>query len=322
MLDVVFSDSACGSLKEAQHFGEGKYCAGCVGIILGSEEATEEEIIQAQRRAEKEYCSEWENAQPMGGNPGDVYGFGLGLSVGDISEDTPKAARRNALYELAHFDLSLPGVMEQIDQSIDRAEEDLKDVLNRSADGEPVRLWFSSQPDEMCGLYWMTAQLDSLKDRCGPISMVVLPPYEQRDDGTIVTWNGWGEISPGEWYKFLPLERPMSLSFRCAITAQWRSLQKENAPLRAVLNGQLVSAPADFYDSFIRRELTKAPDEFNEAHMIVNIMGRFQLGIGDGLIANRIETIIESGELEVATQAADDGPGYRRILRKIQLKNP
>lgn len=322
MLDVVFSDSACGSLKLAQHFGEGKYNGGCIGIILDNEEATEEEITQAQRHAEEEARKEWEAAQPMGGNPGDVYGFGLGLSVGDISEDTPKSVRRSVLCELAHFDLSLPGIVEQIDHSMDSATKGLTDVLNRSANGETVRLWYSNQPDEICGFYWMTAQLNSLKDQCGPISMVRLPPYEQRDDGTIVRRNGWGDVSPGEWYNFLSLEQAMSLVFRRSITAQWRSLQQENAPLRAVLNGHLVSVPADFYDSFIRRELAKAPDEFHEAHVIGNIMGRFQLGIGDGWIANRIETMITSGELEIVTQAPDDGPSYRRFLRKVQLQNP
>ena len=322
MLDIVFGDSACGSLKLAQHFGEGKYNSGCIGIILDKEDATEEELRQAQQHAEEESRREWENAQPMGGNPGDVYGFGLGLSVGDISEDMPGTARRRVLCELVHFPLSLPGIMEQIDRTMESTEKGLKTVLNRSAEGEQVRLWYSDQPDEMCGFYWMTAQLNSLKDRCGPISMVELPAYEQMDDGTIVTRNGWGDVSPGEWYKFLSLEQPMSLAFRRSITAQWRSLQEENAPLRAVLNGHLVSAPADFYDSFIRRELARASDEFHEARIIGNIIGRFQLGIGDGLIANRIETIIKSGELEIVTQAPDDGPSYRRILRKLEFQNP
>lgn len=281
MLDVVFSDSACGCLKVAQHLREGKYNDDCV-----------------------------------------AYGFGLGLSVGDISEDIPKSARRSVLCELAHFDLSLPGIVEKIDRSVDSAAKGLTDVLNRSADGEAVRLWYSNQPDEMCGFYWMTAQLNSLKDQCGPISMVRLPPFEQRDDGAVVTRNRWGDVSPGEWYEFLTLEQPMSLALRRSISAQWRSLQEENAPLRAVLNGRLVSVPADFYDSFIRRELAKASDEFHEAHIIGKIMGRFQLGIGDGWIANRIETMIKSGELEIVTQAPNDAPGYRRILRKIQFQSP
>ena len=35
----------------------------------------------------------------------------------------------------------------------------------------------------------------------------------------------------------------------------WRKLQAENAALRAVVNGRLVSVKADFYDQFIEREM-------------------------------------------------------------------
>lgn len=320
MLDIVFGDSARESLKLAQHFGQGKYHSTCT-FLLGNEEASEEEITQAQRRAEEESRREWENAQPMGGNPQDVYGFELGLSVGDISEDTPGSARRAVLRRLFYSDRSLPETLEWIDQTVDRAAKDLQNILVRSANGEPVRLWYSDQPDEACGFYWITTQLNSLKDRCGPISMVKLPPCEQQDDGTVVTRNGWGEVSPGEWRKFLPLEQLMSLAFRRSVTAHWRSLQEENAPLRAVLNGRLVSAPEDLYDSFIRRELAKVPDEFHEGQVIGNVLGCFHLGIGDGLVANRIEVMIKNGELEVAAPAADGVPSYWRVLRKRRLQN-
>lgn len=320
MLDIVFGDSACGSLKYAQHFGQGKYHDTCT-VLLGNEEASEEETTQTRRRIEEESRREWENAQPMGGDPGDVYGFGLGLSVGDISEDTPGSARRGVLRRLFHFGLPLPEIMKDIDRILEQAVKDLKEILDRSANGEPVRLWYSDQPDEMCGFYWITARLNSLKDRCGPISMVKLPPCEQQDDGTVVTRNGWGEVSPGEWHKFLPLEQPMSLAFRRSVTAHWRSLQEENAPLRAVLNGRLVSVPEDLYDSFIRRELAKVPDEFHEAQVIGNVLGRFQLGISDGLVANRIDAMIKNGELEVAAPAADGAPSYWRVLRKRRLQN-
>lgn len=93
MLDIVFGDSACGSLKYAQHFGQGKYHGGCVSVIFGNEEISEEERARAPRHIEEESRREWENAQLMGGNSENVYGFGLGLSVGDISEDTPEIRR-------------------------------------------------------------------------------------------------------------------------------------------------------------------------------------------------------------------------------------
>lgn len=34
MVDIVFSDSACCSLKIAQHHGKGEYQGGCIGIII------------------------------------------------------------------------------------------------------------------------------------------------------------------------------------------------------------------------------------------------------------------------------------------------
>lgn len=315
MIDVVFGSSACGSLKQAQHFGQGKYPKTVIGVALVGD-ATEEEREAALQQVEDRLRRAWERAQPMGGNPGDVYGFGLGLSVGDISEDVPGLIRQKILCELVHFPLDLPGISEQIDHTMEEARENLSKILQRSSEGETVRLWYSGQPDELCGFLWLTAQLDRLGDRCGPIRTVRLPSYGQRDDGTVVMWNGWGEVSPGEWSTFLPLEQPMPPVLRRAAAARWRALQEENAPLRALVNGQPVSVPAGFYDSFIRQALAEVSEEFHEAKLIGNIMVRFQLGIGDGWIANRIETMVASGELEVVTPAPEDGPTYSRVLRK------
>ena len=52
MIEVVFSDSACGSLKVAQHYGKGKYQGGSIGII-GNHDATKEEVETARREAEE-----------------------------------------------------------------------------------------------------------------------------------------------------------------------------------------------------------------------------------------------------------------------------
>lgn len=46
MIEIVFGESACGSLKMAQHYGRGKYQEGCIGIFIshadGSKPTTEE----------------------------------------------------------------------------------------------------------------------------------------------------------------------------------------------------------------------------------------------------------------------------------------
>ena len=316
MVEAVFSESACGSLKYAQFFGRGEYGGGLLGIILepSDGEPSEEEIARLQRRAEEEHRRKWERARPMGGRAQDVYGFSLGLSLGDISEKIPGPIRRQVLCAYCGFSPSVPGIGEQLDRWIDGGAETLRAVLERSAAGEPVRLWYSDQPDELCGFYWLLARLDGL-EQCGAVSAVKLPRWDQRDN-SVVTYTAWGDVPPGEWSRFLPLEQPISPILRRACANRWRELQEENAPLRTVLNGTLAGVPEDFYDSFIRRTLVRMEREFNESRLIGEVIGRCQLGIGDGLIHRRIQAMVDAGELEALTQAAEGDPVYRRMLRK------
>ena len=316
MVEAVFSESACGSLKYAQFFGRGEYGGGLLGIILEPSDGapSEEEIAQAKRRAEEEHRRKWERARPMGGRAQDVYGFSLGLSLGDISEKIPGPIRRQVLCAYCGFSPSVPGIGEQLDRWIDGGAETLRAVLERSAAGEPVRLWYSDQPDELCGFYWLLARLDGL-EQCGAVSAVKLPRWDQRDN-SVVTYTAWGDVPPGEWSRFLPLEQPVSPTLRRACANRWRELQEENAPLRTVLNGVLAGVPEDFYDSFIRRTLARMEREFNESRLIGEVIGRCQLGIGDGLIHRRIQAMVDAGELEALTQAAEGDPVYRRMLRK------
>lgn len=247
---------------------------------------------------------------------GEVFGFSLGLSAGDISEDVPGEKRRAALWEFCRASGPEADLMKWLERTLINGAEALVEVLRRSEEGEPARLWYSGEPDELCGFCWMLARLDSLGNRRGPVGTVRLPRYEEREDGVLVEHMGWGGVQPERWRDFLPLERAGSPVFVRAAANRWRELQEENAPLRAVVNGRLVSVGEDFYDGFLRRELDRTPVEFHEARFIGNVLGRFRLGIGDALVANRVEAMIQSGELEAVTRAAEGEPGYRRILRK------
>ena len=73
--------------------------------------------------------------------------------------------------------------------------------------------------------------------------------------------------------------------------------------------------PEDAYDVSIRRALAEAPREFREGRLIGDILGRCALGISDGLLAMRIEAMVQSGELAVAREAKADRL-YSRVLRR------
>ena len=84
-----------------------------------------------------------------------------------------------------------------------------------------------------------------------------------------------------------------------------------------MVNGQLVSVPEDFYDSFLLRELDALPDAFREAKLIGLTMGKYQLDVSDGWYAYRIEQFIQDGRLLPLTKPEEGSSAYHRILCKI-----
>ena len=162
MIDIVFSESACGSLKVAQHYGKGKYQEGCIGIIISHADGskpTKEEVETARQEAKKKARLAWESATPLGGKTTDIYGFNLVLSVGDISENQPGIKRKQTLEHLYSVYPNDEG-RQAAEEMLKRANEDLKAIRERAAAGEALRIWYSNQPDEMCGLYWFMEQLN------------------------------------------------------------------------------------------------------------------------------------------------------------------
>lgn len=315
MLEIVFGESACASLKMAQRYGSGGYKSAGIGVIVSRSDGgkpTEGELKAARRKAEEAGRTAWERAVPLGGSPADVYGFDLALSVGDISEDQPGVGRRLVLEQLYCVYPHEEGLSAAQTQ-LQRARDHLVAVCDRASRGEELRIWYSDQPDELCGLYWLLAQLVEVHPR---ISLVKLPEWDAGEGGALVRWTGWGEVAPGEWHRFLPFQRSVPPVFCSSCAARWRELQRENAPLRAVLNGRLVSAPETLYDDLILREIAAENAEFQEAAFIGRILGKYQLGIGDSWVALRLETLLHGGVLEVVTQAAEGQPLYHRILRK------
>ena len=131
------------------------------------------------------------------------------------------------------------------------------------------------------------------------------------EDNTVQTCLNWGGLSPGDWAANMPLEREIPENVRRAIAMEWSQLREENSPLRAVVNGRLHSVGEDFYDPFIRAQI---PDGiFRVAHLIGDVLGRYQLGIGDWWIAKRIQAMETQGELITVSK----GVGfYRNEVRR------
>lgn len=305
MIEILFTESAAGSMQCAKSIKNTLGSSTAVFLLTDDgHEPTPEEIAEAEAQVEEERRKRDENAVPMEGSPHDVAWFPLNLSMGDISDPFSDARAGFLQSQVLCSDPHMSGVGQAM---LESARQSLEKI--RSSDG-PLRIWTSRNPDELCGFCHLLTLLPKNAD----IRIIKLPEYEI-SGSTLTTHTGWGEVLPERFGAYLPLEKPLSDIERRYHTGIWRQLQRENGPLRAVVNGRLTTVGVDFYDCFILRELEKQPEEFHEARLIGEILGKHQLGISDSLIALRIEDFISRGILTPVTQS-EDGLLYHRYLRK------
>lgn len=317
MLEVVFNESAAGSLKCG--IGSAFNLGGAIGVVITHEDghpATDEEIETAKREFEEERRRRIESSVPLEGSPADVLALSAAFSVGELCDDHPDCLGEKRLEALRLLTGCYPADDTDVAaEFLDCTRKNLKTFLNRVRQGKSVRVWCGNSPDEQCGLYWLAAQLSAAK-LTPDITLVSLPPFEERRNGVVVSRSSFGEVSPEEWGRLAQNGIRLPKNYISGLASRWAQLQEENAPLRSFVNGQLVSVPEDFYDSFLCRELDAQPEEFFEAKLIGITMGKCQLGVSDGWYAHRIEQFIRDGLL-VPTSAPDaDSPGYHRNLRK------
>ena len=233
----------------------------------------------------------------------------LGLSMGDISTDVFGAERSAFLQSMILVED--PAFAHMAEEELETARKGMEQILLAADSGEPIRLWYSDVPDEMCGFYHVLSVIPLGSD----IRAVRLPEYTE-EGNTLTCHNGWGGVLPKKFQHFLKYEEKISENAHRMYRFRWNQLVQENAPLRAVVNGKVISAGEDLYDFYILRELERQEEVFHEAHLIGDILGKYQLGISDWLIHRRIQFLEAKGMLEPVDTAPDSEPGYRRYLRK------
>lgn len=321
MVEVVFEDSAAGSLRQAF---VSRHKVAEAGIVLYCREEGEDPLSpeeEARLRA-AERCRQQEEAQrqgwaeslPLPGQPGDILAFPLAHSVGEITEEGIGPQREAALRKVMGIYPSLAEEVTQTLLALGRAS--LEGLLTRAGAGEAVRVWTGPGPDDACGLAWLAHTLRPLGLEKVSVTQVVLPDFWEEPDGTVVRWTGWGEMEPWMWGRLAETGRRLPAGYLRGLAGAWQDLQKENAPLRAVVNGRLVSLPEDWYDPFLRREIAARPAEFSAAQVVGTVLGKYQLGIGDGELTCRLEAMVQGGELQQVTYPGPKDPSYHCRLRK------
>lgn len=315
MLEVVFSQCVEGAMKVAQQYGIGSYIGGAISVIYQYDdgaEPSEEELEQMRQQAQERERRNWENAVPLGGEARDIFCFSCGYSMGDITGDGLSQQRVDSITELySIFPNGLPYCL----KALEKARSALDTLVERASAGEEMRIWYSDEPDECCGIYWLMCQLCQRMENLPRMWMVKLPDFTQVDS-EVRQNQGWGDVDPGEYGRYAARAEAVIPALVKCMVEKWQQLQTDNAMLRAVINGQLQSVPENFYDAFIEKELAKMGDTFPESKLVIAVLND-RLGIGDFWITQRIEKIIDEGRLVPITQPKPGEELYRRTLKKV-----
>ncbi len=126
--------------------------------------------------------------------------------------------------------------------------------------------------------------------------------YRARQAQKII-FRGVGELEPETALYFYRRRRSVRACEAKLLYREWERLVQENAPLRAVENGRLISVPAEYYDETI---LENTPEKETCAAFVVGrTLGKH--AINDCFIFARICALAACGKLEILQK----GGNYR-----------
>ena len=294
MIEILFGESEAASMKAAK----------CEQIYVSSNDGPTACFGAGKRKVPEKKDYSW-----IEGSSTEVVCLGFLLDIGDIQKEITGSYRKNLILSLYNqnqwdgednYESELQEMFEHYTSDLSRLQEYLEDC-------EAVRIWYSDAPYSRCGFYQICQLL--LKYQV-EVHVVKLPEHVVRED-CIVSYANWGEVAAEEFAGFLSYEKILTEDEFRMYAQNWTDLVSENAPLRAVISGQLISVPEDFYDFLIWKHLSDKPRK--EARVIGDILGTSMLGVGDWWYAQRIEYYIDRGDILIVEDSANT---YARVIKR------
>ena len=291
MIEVLFGESEAASMKAAKSMKIVGYVNGPTSVLVTGKETPPERTFAG-----------W-----VEGTSEDVVCLGFMLDIGNIKEPIDSPYRKNLIYSMYAQNQYVKNP--EIDQELKLTGEVYLNELLRLKEylenGETIRVWYSDTPYSICGFYSLCQILQKYKNE---IHIVKLPEYMVRKT-SIRSYRNWGEVSAEEFAEFLTYESVLTKEEVRMYAQLWTELTEDNSPLRAMINGKVTGVSEDFYDFLIWKRLTRKP--IKEARLIGDILGCFQIGMGDWWFARRIEHFIQQDKIKVINDSENK---YARVI--------
>ncbi|WP_195267700.1 DUF3658 domain-containing protein [Eubacterium sp. 1001713B170207_170306_E7] len=287
MIELIFGNSSAASLS-------------CAKSMKHGQEIKEASMLRGRDHTTPTH---WPGLS-LDGSPGDVAPLWQSLDIGELDNAETKGGTRFSVLKILYG--GTPGVAEEI-AALNRKT---LDRLERAAETlEPIRVWLSeNNPGDVCEFLFICYFL-----RESPVHLsAVFVSRQTVFDGKARQYLSTGEILPEDFGTLAQLEEPVTPVQREASAALWEQLVKENAPLRAVVNGRVMSVRANFYDAVLRANI---PDgDFMAAFAIGGTLARVP-GVSAQWLLMRLQAMVNAGELVEIAPPEGENP-YSGMMRR------
>ena len=180
--------------------------------------------------------------------------------------------------------------------------------------GEDIRLWISESAIDRCGLYWFCNYAKSCSNN---IYIASCPGYElELYENILIENHRWSSFSNLPYMAtFADSATKLGDDIINLYSGLWDQLVKENAPLRIVIDGVVISTTEDFFDNALLQFVSTDPK--CQSTIMGNFLGKWQCACVS-FLCERIEFLLKKGLIEIVEDKVDDDGCY--WARTIKLK--
>jgi hypothetical protein len=179
-----------------------------------------------------------------------------------------------------------------------KAVDEIKSKL-KNDENENAWIWVASNKHDVCGYYWLMAQLKEFEGRVYILMLNNLPFINEK--GNIFYPENLFEIPPREFLKAKKLARQITASEFEIDPDEWTKICNENKMVR-ILEGakKLSQHDADFFDKYIMEFIT--PDWQKAGKVIHQVLSKAKQTTGDAYLLWRIKELIAADKIDAQGQ--------------------
>jgi hypothetical protein len=209
---------------------------------------------------------------------------------------TPEgAAARKDWWRMIFAGSDHEGIVDEGKVNDEQVLLNIKEAL-ANEEAEQAWIWAAQNKHDVCGYYWLVAQLSEFQGRVEILYLNNLPFINEK--GNIFYPDWLSQIQPREFLKAKKLARPITTSEFEVDADEWNKITAEGKMVRLLEGGKkLIQKDVDCYDADLAKYITA---DAQKANKVINaFLSKNKETTGDAFMLWRLKELAQQPQFEV-----------------------